>query len=40
MITVHAWSKHSGVSVHTVRYHSRIGLLNPRPNPRQELRYV
>jgi DNA-binding transcriptional MerR regulator len=33
MITVNALSKHSGVSAHTVRYYSRIGLLNPRRDP-------
>ena len=33
MITVNTISKHSGVSVHTVRYYSRIGLLRPRRDP-------
>lgn len=33
MITVNALSKHSGVSAHTVRYYSRIGLLKPRRDP-------
>ncbi len=33
MITVNALSKHSGVSAHTVRYYSRIGLLKPRRHP-------
>lgn len=33
MITVIALSKHSGVSAHTVRYYSRIGLLKPQRHP-------
>lgn len=33
MITVKTLSKHSGVSEHTVRYYSRIGLLKPSRNP-------
>ncbi len=33
MITVNALSKHAGVSAHTVRCYSRIGLLNPRRDP-------
>ncbi len=33
MITVNTLSKHSGVAAHTVRYYSRIGLLNPRRDP-------
>lgn len=38
MITVNALSKHSGVSAHTVRYYSRIGLLNPRRDPKHGYR--
>ncbi len=38
MITVNALSKHSGVSAHTVRYYSRIGLLNPRRDPKNGYR--
>ncbi len=30
MVTVNAMSNYSGVSVHTVRYYLRIGLLKPR----------
>lgn len=33
MITVNALSKHSGVSAHTLRYYSRIGLLKPKRHP-------
>jgi len=33
MNTVNAISKYSGVSVHTIRYYSRIGLLKPGRDP-------
>ncbi len=38
MITVNALSKHCGVSTHTVRYYSRIGLLKPRRQPQNGYR--